>query len=262
WIEQVLALPSAAPRSIHRARALVGVGSLAYWQLDEEAVGPLYEEALEIFREVGDPGGIAEGVYNAAYVPLLAGDLDTARPMFEESRKRFDELGDKSGVADSLFGLSIAHRLADDLPGARAAADEGFQIAESIGDWFGMLGLRYAIGRSAAETGDLETATQQFLHTLGEAQQMGDRTGMALSLDNLVFLENAKGQAERAMRLAGFSQALKDQVGGEAPPELLLLMDPWETAGQVLSQEEMQAAWEAGRAMSPDEALAYARGES
>ncbi|HZB04296.1 MAG TPA: hypothetical protein VE737_08240 [Actinomycetota bacterium] len=69
--------------------------------------------------------------------------------------------------------------------------------------------------------------SEQFLMTLGEAEQMGDRTGMALSLDNLVFLENAKSQAERAMRLAGFSQALKEQVGGEAPPELLLLNDPW-----------------------------------
>jgi hypothetical protein len=82
--------------------------------------------------------------------------------------------------------------------------------------------------------------SEQFLMTLGEAEQMGDRTGMALSLDNLVFLENAKGRAERAMRLAGFSQALKEQVGGEAPPELLLLNDPWEGARRYLSEEEMR----------------------
>jgi hypothetical protein len=72
------------------------------------------------------------------------------------------------------------------------------------------------------------------------AEQMGDRTGMALSLDNLVFLENAKGRAERAMRLAGFSQALKEQVGGEAPPELLPLNDPWEGARRYLFEEEMR----------------------
>ena len=98
--------------------------------------------------------------------------------------------------------------------------------------------------------------------TLGEAEQMGDRTGMALSLDNLVFLENAKSRAERAMRLAGFSQALKEQVGGEAPPELLLLNDPWEGARRYLSEEEMRAAWEEGRAMTREQALAFARGES
>jgi len=259
WGEQVLALPSATERSIHRARALVGAGSLAYWQLDEEAVGPLYQEALEIFREVGDPAGIAEGIYNAAYVPLLAGDLDAATPMFLESRERFEALGDRSGVADSLFGLSIAHRLSGQLDEARAAADEGFRIAEQVQDWFGMLGLRYAIGRSAAEAGDLETATQQFLHTLGVAVEMGDRTSVALSLDNLVFLENAKGRAERAMRLAGFSQAIKEQVGGEAPPELLLLIDPWESARRFLSEGEMKAAWEVGRAMTMEGALAYAR---
>jgi tetratricopeptide (TPR) repeat protein len=261
WGEQVLALPSAVERSIHRARALIGMGSLAYWQLDEDAVGPLYQEALEIFREVGDPAGIAEGEYNAAYVPLLAGDFDTAAPMFKESRARFDALGDRSGVADTLFGLSIAYRLAGDISSAKAAAAEGFKIAQEADDWFAVLGLRYAIGRSAAEAGDLEAATEQFLITLGDAQQWGDRTGMALSLDNLVFLENAKGRAERAMRLAGFSQTLKEQVGGEAPPELLLLMDPWEIARQHLSEEEMQAAWEEGRGMTLEQALALARGE-
>ena len=261
WGEQVLALPSAADRSIHRARALVGVGSLAYWQLDEAAAGPLYQEALETFREVGDPAGIAEGTYNAAYVPLLAGDLEAAASMLVEARAMFEALGDRSGVSDTLFGLSIAHRLAGDIPGAQADAEEGFKIAEEANDWFAVLGLRYAIGRSAAEAGDLATAPEQFLTTLGQAQQMGDRTGMARSLDNLVFLENAKGRAERAMRLAGFSQTLKEQVGGEAPPELLLLLDPWEAGRRYLSEEEMQAAWDEGRAMTMEQALSYARGE-
>jgi hypothetical protein len=210
---------------------------------------------------VGDPAGIAEGVYNAAYIPLLAGELDVATPVFVESRARFEALGDQPGVADSLFGLSIARRLGGELDEARAAADEGFRIAEQVQDWFGMLGLRYAIGRTAAESGDLVTATEQFLHTLGESVELGDRTGMALSLDNLVFLENAKGRAQRAMQLAGFSQTIKEQVGGEAPPELLLLLDPWESARQFLSEEEMKAAWEEGRAMTLEQALAFARAD-
>jgi hypothetical protein len=101
------------------------------------------------------------------------------------------------------------------------------------------MGERQRVGSGRLTAGFRQTTpvtvpvfSEQFLMTLGEAEQMGDRTGMALSLDNLVFLENAKGRAERAMRLAGFSRALKEQVGGEAPPELLPLNDPWEGAGR------------------------------
>ena len=44
---------------------------------------------------------------------------------------------------------------------------------------------------------------------------------------------------------------------GDAPPE-----DPWESARRYLSEDEMRAAWEEGRAMTPEEALAYVRDTS
>jgi len=105
----------------------------------------------------------------------------------------------------------------------------------------------------------MDTARARFMETLAIEEAFGERTGLALSLDNLADLEITEGNADRAMRLAGASEAIKEGVGGQAPPDLITLPDPKERARPLLSEEEVRAAWEEGRAMSFEEAIAYAR---
>lgn len=115
------------------------------------------------------------------------------------------------------------------------------------------------LGRAAAELGDLDTAQAQFLRTLGIAVQLRDPTGIALSLDELADTEFARGRPVRGLRLAAAATTIKESAGGEAPRELLTLLDPRERARSALSEEELEAAWAEGLALSRDEAVAYAR---
>jgi predicted ATPase/class 3 adenylate cyclase len=261
WVERALALPSATGRTRIRAKALIAAGSLAYWQLDPGATLTAWQEALAIFRELRDPAGVAEATYNMAFVVSLKGDVAKAADMFRTSRTMFEELGDRRGVADSLFGLSIMSRLQGDLTIARATAEEGLKLHQELGDFFGMHGSLHVVGRAAAEMGDLDTARSVLLQTLNMEEQAGDRTGMALSLDNLVDQEIRRGNAIRAMRLAGASEAIKEGVGGQAPPELVDIPDPRERARRLLSEDEIRTALNEGRAMTLAEATAYAREE-
>jgi tetratricopeptide (TPR) repeat protein len=262
WADQALALPSAQGRSRIRAKALIATGSLAYWQLDVPATMAAYQEALAIFRELDDTAGIAEATYNLAFVVSMEGRIAEAGDMFETSRAMFDEHGDRRGVADSLFGLSIMTRLQGDIAIARATAEEGLRLHHELDDNFGIHGSSYVVGRAAAEMGDLDTARSYFLRTLGMAEGFGDRTGMALSLDNLADQEISRGNAVRAIRLSGASEAIKESVAGEAPPELVHLPDPRERVRELLSEDEIAVAWAEGRAMTLEEALGYARGSS
>jgi predicted ATPase len=261
WVEQALALPSAAARTRIRARALIAGGSLAYWQLDPRATWTAWEEAMSIFQELRDPAGVAEATYNMAFVISLEGDVPRAAEMFRASRAMFEDLGDRRGVADSLFGLSIMCRLQGDLATARATAEEGLRLHQELGDAFGIHGSLHVLGRVAAEMDDLDTARRVLLQTLDMEERMGDRTGLALSLDNLVDQEIRRGNAIRAMRLAGASEAIKERVGGQAPPELVDIPDPLQRAAPFLSQDEIRTAWNEGRAMTLEEATAYAREE-
>jgi tetratricopeptide (TPR) repeat protein len=258
----VLALPGSSGRTAKRAKALTALGGLVYWQEDIPAFRRAYEEALMIARELGDRSAEAEGIYNLAYAPAYEGDLVTSSAMFEESRVMFESLGLRQGVADTLWVLGIIARLEGDLPKSRTLAEESLRLHREMGDRFGATDALHTLGRTAFAQDDLATAEESFLEALANDEEVGNRTGMAIVLDNLAAKSRVDGQHLRALRLAGASEAIKEAAGGHAPQTLIDLPDPREAARETLDEAAVEAAWEEGRAMTLDQALAYARLES
>jgi hypothetical protein len=146
-----------------------------------------------------------------------------------------------------------------DLVAARAGAEEALRLHKDLGDIFGIHGDYYVLGRALTESGDLDAARAIFFETLRMAEHIDSSTELALSLDLLAVQDAIRGNAVRAMKLAGAAEAIKDSIAGEAPPELLDLPDSRERARSLITDEEIKAAWDEGRALSVDEALAYAR---
>jgi tetratricopeptide (TPR) repeat protein len=185
--------------------------------------------------------------------------MPEAVSLFREAGGMFSTVGDVRGVADMLFALSVTDRLSGNLPSARRGAEEALRLHRELDDRFGITGSTFALGRALFELGEVDSARAQFLDGLEAAALMRDRTGMAIALDNLADLENAGGRPQRAMRLAGASESVKAAVGGEAPPAMVHLPDPREVARRSLSEAEIEASRADGRAMTVEEALAYAR---
>lgn len=262
WAEEVLALPGAAGRTAGRVKALTALGGVAYWQEDLITTGVTYEEALAIARDLGDRHAEAEGLYNLSFVPAYQGDFDRAVAILQESRTLFEELGVRRGVADSVWLMAIVARLEGDNRTARARVEESLRIHRELGDRFGMTDALHVLGRIALADGDLATAGKSFLEALANDEQVGNRTGMGIVLDNLAAKASAEGRHLRAVRLGGASEAIKEAAGGHAPPPFIDLPDPREAARDELGAAAIAAAWEEGRAMTLDQALAYAREES
>jgi tetratricopeptide (TPR) repeat protein len=259
WADDVLALPKAERRTALRAKAVSAAGSLAYWQNDLPPVRRAYEEALAIYRELGDASGVAEGTYNMAYVHALAREVPKASEKLQTSLAQFRELGDRRGEADALWVLALVARFEGDLQLARSRAEESLRLHRELGDRFGMTMALQMLGRVALEVDDLDTARTTFLETMAMHEHMGNRTGITIALDNLAAREIALGNLERAVRLGGASQAIKESAGGQAPPELIDHPDPRGLARGSLVEESIARAWEEGRGMSLEEAVAYAR---
>jgi predicted ATPase len=262
WAEEVLALPGSSERTAKRARALTALGGLAYWMEDVPATRRAYEEALAIAREIDDRRLEAEGIYNLAYVPAYEGDIPGAVTMIEQARAMFEELEMPRGAADSLWILGISARLQGDLPASRALAEESLRLHRWAGDLFGTTDALHTLGRTAFAQGDLATAAASFLEALDNDEQVGNRTGMAIVIDNLAAKASTEGRHLRALRLGGASEAIKESAGGHAPPPLIDLPDPRVAARDALGDAAVvAAAWEEGRAMSLEQAVAYARRE-
>jgi hypothetical protein len=261
WANEVLAMPSAAGRTAVRAKALGAAGSLAYWQYDPPAVMDAYTESLQIWEEVGDARGIAMGTYNMAFGIALQGGSPELEGLLSRSRSLSEEIGDRRGVGDVLWALSLFHRLAGDPETAAREAEESLQLHRELGDRFGQLAALHMIGRAAFQKGDLDRARSCFLETLGEYATLGNRTGVAIALDNLAAQANLRGDPLHALRLGGASEVTKESAGGEAPPVLIDLPDPRELANLVLTEEQVRATVEEGRAMTLEQILAVAREE-
>jgi predicted ATPase/class 3 adenylate cyclase len=259
WAEEAIGLPAAAARTPERAGALTALGGVAYWQEDFPAFSRAYEESLAISKEVGDRSAQAVGTYNLAFVSAYVGDFEAFMGMLEESRTMFEELGDRRGVADTIWFLATIARLQGDLPRSRVLAEESLALHRAVGDRFGATDALLALGRVALAEGDLSTSAASFLEAMANDEEVGNRTGMSIVLDNLAAKARLEGDHVRSLRLAGASEAIKEAAGGHAPPPLIDLPDPRVAARAELDEAAVTAAWEEGRAMPLERALAYAR---
>jgi hypothetical protein len=86
---------------------------------------------------------------------------------------------------------------------------------------------------------------------------VGNPTGIAMALEEIAMVETMDGRYERALRLAGAAAALKEQIGGGAPEELMQTDEALEESRRNLDREAAERAWSEGRAMGTDKAIAY-----
>ena len=90
-------------------------------------------------------------------------------------------------------------------------------------------------------------------------RDLGDRAGLAFVLERLAIVAATHGLAERALRLAGASSALRELLGIPLNPAARSGFDArLAPAWQSLRAELAALAWQQGRAMSAERAIALA----
>lgn len=252
-------MPSGQGRTAARAKAMIGAGGIAWWQQDRESAGVFYEGAVVVEREVGDPARIAEALYNLAFV-VAGEDLESAARMLQESLDLFRQVGDERGVAQVLGMLVMRDAQAGKWDPVIVSLEEVVAIWRRMGDRlhlaFNLVWLAFAYGR-ADRREDARSAGLESLELFHEAD---NSTGIGIALTDLSFLATWEGRHEDAIKLAGASESLRERVGG--PPGAiggLLEGDPAAEARANLPEEAADRAWDEGRAMSVDEAVAFAR---
>jgi predicted ATPase/class 3 adenylate cyclase len=99
----LLARPEAQAPTLARAKALIGLAGVAYWQLKYDAARRAYEEALALARSLGDERLQAEIAYSLIYSTALDGDLEGAQAQVPGARAMFERLGDQMGVASTVM---------------------------------------------------------------------------------------------------------------------------------------------------------------
>jgi predicted ATPase/uncharacterized protein HemY len=238
---------------------LNALGSAAREQGDYVAARALYEESLTIKRELGDRRGIAYLLHNLGRAAYEQGDDDAARALNEQSLALKREIGDRPGIASSLNLLGSLTERQGDYETARALHEECLAMQRELGNKQGMSWSLHNLGNIAHAQGDHTAARALYGESLAIERELGNRSGVAESLETLAGLAHEQGQPERAARLFGAAEALREAI---AIPLRPILRPEYErqisSLRAALDQATLAAAWEAGRALTLDEAITLA----
>ena len=259
--ERLLAHPDAAPRNTARARALAAAGRLA-WLADDLPKAREFETgALAIFRELGDIAGTASALASLALHAENEGDLAGAEALLAEASQASETLRDPrlcAQVRRVEAGIAAVKR--NDAR-AHALYQESYALYRELGDLW-MAGIvEWTVGMSATALGRVEEARGHFAACLKGGLDLGNKWGVPYPLEAFGVLALAMQETERGATLLGAAEALRASFGMTLDPAdhptLLALMS---AAAPALATPEAQAAREAGRKFTMDQAVAFALG--
>jgi predicted ATPase len=200
-------------------RALRALGILAADELDVARSTALLNEALEVFRELGDRAEVDECLNMLGWGAIVRGDYSTARALIEEALASSRLSDDARGVMRCAGNLAFVASQEERFDDALALSREGLLIAHELADIGSIGGSLLELASIAAERGRLHRCAVM----QGGAEALYEATESAFDSRELE-------QRERAMAILG----------------------------QELAPDLVQDLLATGRAMGVDELVAYA----
>ena len=223
------------------ARALNDLGILAANQGANPAARAMWEESLGLWRELSDTRGMALALGNLGYLSLTEGDPATALPLLEESLSLLRELGEKSSIATGLGNVGIGALQQADYAAARALLNETLALCLELED------------KSLAAHSLAALAAVELPGTILPEEQHDPAAVRGAE-------QKASGDPVRAATLLGAAAALLESIGAALDPmENRIYEQAAAAARALLGDEAFEAARQAGRAMTMEQATAYAR---
>ena len=192
---------------------------------------------------------------------MYQGDYPLAEARCEESLALKRMIGDERGVAFSLNSLGrIAYLKGDDAAaGVRFA--QSLSLYQELGSRQGLAEVSGNLGLVMLRQGDISRAAQLLYNSLTAHHELGNKPGLAQTLAALAALSLAEGQAARAVTLFCVADWLRRSIGATTPTvEQVAQQHELATARAALGEADYAAAWSAGQALTPDQAVDYALG--
>jgi tetratricopeptide (TPR) repeat protein len=249
-----------------RGRALYGAGLLAYWQGDSAQAIPPLEQSLAIFQALGDRPSAAFALNNLGLALKDQGDLARAQACYEQCVALGRALGEPVLIGMPLGNLGSLALAAGDLEQAALYSEEALAISrQTPNDTLTATDLTVqaliAWQRGQVDQAAILAAEALVLHRAVKDERHDERH-YADGLEVCAIILASQGCAEQAARLLGAAAASRERIGMRRPMDVPTLADIEAAAAAraALGEEAWAEAYEAGQALSLEEAIAQALG--
>ncbi len=256
WLESLLASQGASDPA--RAKGLTGLAGLAYWQGDYSEALNRYEEALDLYRAIGDRFNEADTMFGMSMAASWNGDPDTGERLAADARSIFEALGAKEGIGKVYMAQAFSLHRKGDHVAARPLWKAALGISRELGDQHLAVTQLIGLAMYVFEDGEVGEALSIALEAANEATD-AENVQLAVWMLDFVAAFAVFAVPEGAVRLAGAVESLRLVAGGGMQLAPLDLEDAKSVATRVLSPESLDRALAEGRAMTLDQAVEYAK---
>ena len=252
---QLEAVMAANPRVSSPAyiKALVGAGTLAWYQTDYESSTKFHEAALSMQRELGDEQGIAFSLNNLGAQALEKGEYEIAIEWLEESLSLAEKQRDQRVTGYALHNLADVARHKGDYQRAVILYNKSLAAFRELQDaWAISLSLTW-LAVATQNLGDYVQATIYLKESLALAREFKLMRSVTEGLQNLAGVALAQQQPIRAVQFFGAVDVLRNTLHSPISPADRVEYDlAVAEARAALEEEAFQAAWETGRRMAAE----------
>lgn len=196
WLETVLGLDL---QPAVRAGALGLMGYvLAFMQIDYRHAETYYEQALSLWRELGDLRNESDILCQMGTLMMERGEYARSRLLHEESLAIREKMGDQDGVIGIRESLGVVLMRLGELDGAEQIFQESLDWWQARGETLATAFVFNYLGATALYQGNYEQSRAMHEQALAVWQAAGDTRGVSAALNALGPVALYQGQVEQA----------------------------------------------------------------
>jgi len=239
------------PGMLSTAVAMINMGRDADAQ-------PLLVQAQDIFKEMGLDYFVAIALVHLGNVELGLGNPDKAHGVLEEALAIARQFNEPWILSFVLNNLGEVARVQGHYDQARTYYEECQSLLNNTGDRGDMARFVHSLGYIAQHEGNLDLAESQFREGLRLFRQLGNRRGMAECLAGQAGIKARDGHPGWGATLLAAAESLLLSTGGAWwPADRVEVEQNRDFIHSALSQEDFKSAWQAGEAMTIEQAIDF-----
>jgi DNA-binding CsgD family transcriptional regulator len=263
------ALESGTPDRTHRADALFAAAEICEWQRDHAASAQRALAAQALYRELGNPHGVAMTLQllghshvgrGQASIPPDQACFIQAQACFEQELALFKELGSRKGIAWATESLGIAAQNQYHFDQATACFQHAIDLYTQTGDDWGSGWAMANLAAVRMQQDQHPAALALYARALDIFVDLGDRWAMIQTIKNIALVWLRSDLLTPAVRILGAATALRDADGITfSALEQAQHEDGIARAKKAMDAADFDHAWVSGASMALEDAVAEVR---
>jgi len=218
------------------------------------------QEGLSIFTdEINDKWGLGMAYQSMARIASSKGDLSEKQKYFGKLMELAQDAPSSLQTGMFFLGMGMEESIHGNYETAKHIFEDGLNIFRRLRNKNFQMVMTSELGHIARHTGDMKEARGIYQETIKGWQDLGNRSSIAHQLECFAFIAVAEEEPERAIKLFGAAEALREKINSPMTGYERVEYDK-EVAQlrSLLNESDFNSLWAEGRALTMEQAIEFA----